>query len=55
MNHHCTWLNVCIGHYNQAQYLMYLSASLACSVLSVITVYQGLQRSVSSLNPPGVS
>ena len=45
MNHHCAWLNVCIGHYNQAQYLMYLAASLASSVLSVFTLYQGLQRS----------
>ena len=46
MNHHCAWLNVCIGHYNQAQYLMYLSSSLASSLLSVFTLYQGLQRSV---------
>ena len=45
MNHHCAWLNVCIGHYNQSQYLMYLSSSLASALLSVITLYQGLQRS----------
>ena len=44
MNHHCTWLNVCIGHYNQAQYLMYLAASLASSALSVQTLYQGINR-----------
>ena len=44
MNHHCTWLNVCIGHYNQAQYLMYLASSLASSALSVQTLYQGINR-----------
>lgn len=49
MDHHCPWINNCVGHYNHGHFSAFLaSAVCGCSLASVtlgMSLYYGLNRS----------
>ena len=49
MDHHCPWINNCVGHFNHGHFVGFLaSAVLGCAQASFVlsmTLYYGLNRS----------
>ena len=48
MDHHCPWINNCVGHFNHGHFVGFLaSAVLGCAQASIVlamTLYYGLNR-----------
>ena len=48
MDHHCPWINNCVGHFNHGHFVAFLTfAVLGCAQASFVlamTLYYGLNR-----------
>ena len=48
MDHHCPWINTCVGHFNHGHFVSFLaSAVLGCGLATIslsLSLYYGLNR-----------
>ena len=48
MDHHCPWVNTCVGHNNHGHFIAFLSSAVAgCSMATLclsLSLYYGLNR-----------
>ncbi len=53
LDHHCPWINCCVGHHNHAYFVSFLiSAVIGCShatVVLVCSLYRAMYRVSTSL------
>ena len=50
-DHHCAWMNTCVGHRNHRVFVIMVALLFSCSVLWLIMGYIGLVKTASSSHP----
>ena len=48
MDHHCPWINTCVGHFNHGHFVSFLASAVSgCSLATIslsLSLYYGLNR-----------